>query len=323
MELKKHKEYSKLRLQELRNQISNIEELRKNELCVFTTGSYGRLEASENSDIDLFFIDTNPDSLTSNIDKTIINSEIIKICRSFDLPEFSKDGLFLKIHSLSEIKLQLGSPKDDYNNYFTTRLLLLLESQPIYNKELYEKSIDEIIESYFVDFHDHTKNFKPIFLANDIIRFWKTLCLNYEHRRRRKKNDLEMPKNEKIVAHSKNLKLKFSRKLIVFSFILKLVDLKGTITREDVRKIVLMTPIERLESLKDSNPEVGGKIQKAILSYQWFINKTQIPSTEMLEWISDRDERNDAFDKSRKFGDEIYDILDSVDKQSIISKLLI
>jgi hypothetical protein len=322
MKLSIHKDYSELRLKELRNRISQIEELRKNELCVYTTGSYGRLEASENSDIDLFFIDTNCENQTSNLDKTLINAEIIKICRNLDLQEFSKDGLYLNIHKLSDIKTNLGSPADDYKNYFTARMLMLLESKHLYNQELYDFSVKQLIESYFVDFHDHTINFKPVFLANDIIRFWKTLCLNYEHRRRRKQSD-GVESSEKYVAHSKNLKLKFSRKLTCFSFLLKLVDQEGIITREDVRNIVNMTPVERLVSLKENNPNLAGKIQTALNSYQWFIDKTQVPSEEMLQWISDRKERDNAFEKSRTFGQEIYDILDEIDKQSILPQLLI
>ena len=325
MEIEKHRDYSLLRITELTNRISQIDDLKKNDLCVYTTGSYGRLEASSNSDIDLFFLDTNNDEQTSNLDKTLINSEIIKICRNLNLPEFSKDGLYLNSLWIKDMKKYLGSASDDYYNYFTARMLLLLESRPIYNNELYEKSLDEIINCYFVDFHDHTVNFKPIFLTNDIIRFWKTLCLNYEHRRITKKEEktLDIPDNEKLVSHTKNLKLKFSRKLTCFSFILKLLDLDKTITQDDIKKIVLQTPIERLQSLKNNSVEVSSKIQKALNSYQWFIDKTQVPSNEMLSWISDRNERDDAFERSRQFGQEIFEILEVVDKQNILPKLLI
>ena len=35
----------------------------------------------------------------------------------------------------------------------------------------------------FKDFPDHPRTFQPIFLMNDICRFWKTMLLNYEHKR--------------------------------------------------------------------------------------------------------------------------------------------
>jgi predicted nucleotidyltransferase len=220
MELSKHKKFSKDKIKEIKKMMERISELKDNELCIFSTGSYGRLEASEHSDIDLFFLDTNKKKPTSNVDLILINSEVIKICRELKFPEFSKDGLYLKTHCLKDIKENLGSPADDYNNFYTARMLLLLESKPLYNQKLFEKCIDEIIDSYYVDFHNHTDDFKPIFLTNDIVRFWKTLCLNYEHKRISKNSEDVI----EGVVHSKNLKLKFSRKLICFSFILKLIS---------------------------------------------------------------------------------------------------
>ena len=149
MNIIQHREFSKLRLNELANRFKTIHELNDNKLCVFATGSYGRLEASPNSDIDLFFLDTDHSLQTSNLEKTIINAEIIKICRNLGLPEFSKDGLYLKSLWLKEMKDAIGSPADDYYNFFTARLLMLLESQPLYNEYLYEKALQEIINCYY------------------------------------------------------------------------------------------------------------------------------------------------------------------------------
>lgn len=321
MDLKEHIVYSKFRLNVLRDEIGEIKELAKNNLCIYTTGSYGRHEASKNSDLDLFFLDATEERPTSNIDKTLINAQVIKTCRAMELEEFSKDGGYLTIHNIGDILENLGSPADDYKNYFTARMLLLLESKPIYNEELHTKCLQKIIKRYFVDFHDHSKDFKAIFLANDIIRFWKTLCLNYEHGRHRKV--LDGDEKHKIVAHSKNLKLKFSRKLTCFSFIIQLAGFKGSITEEDLLKMSLLTPIERLTETESMYPEISDKVQNALNSYQWFINKTQIPSEKLLEWIADSDARDEAFDKSRQFAEELFSILESVDKQKLLSKLLI
>jgi predicted nucleotidyltransferase len=319
MELKEHKQFSERRIAELKDAIARIPELKKNKLCVFVTGSYGRLEASEHSDIDLFFLDTGK---TSNIDTVLINAEIIKICRNLKLPELSKDGLYLKAHRLKDIKEHLGGPADDYNNFYTTRMLLLLESQFLYNKELFNQCIDEIIDSYYIDFHHHTDNFQPIFLANDIIRFWKTLCLNYEHKRIQKKDD---DTNTKNIEHSKNLKLKFSRKLICFSFILKLVNCQKPISKKQIKEIMHMTPIERLQSIQkeSKNSKIKSNIQNIIDDYQWFINHTQVESETMLLWIADKKTRDDAFKKSNQFGQNLYNVLNEVDRNKLISKLLI
>ena len=314
-------EYSRIRLREISKRIKVILQLKDNYLCIYTTGSYGRYEASENSDLDLFFLDSNENKITSNIDKTLINAEVIKICRSMELPEFSKDGGYMTIHNIGNIKNELGSPNDDYYNYFTARMLLLLESKPIYNEELHLSCLEQIIKPYYVDFHDHSIGFKPVFLTNDIIRFWKTLCLNYEHRRRRKAN--EEGQVNKSVTHSKNLKLQFSRKLTCFSFILQLASFKGTINEKDILNIALLTPLERMNKLRSDVSGIEQIVQKILDSYKWFLDRTQIPSTQMLEWISNKDLRNEAFDKSREFGYNLFELLQKVDNQSILRKLLI
>ncbi len=98
-------------------------------------------------------------------------------------PTFSGDGKYLEVLSVSEMEAVLGSPRDDSLNAFTARMLLLLESQPLDYEELYETLLKRIIGFYYRDFPDHEAEFVPVFLLNDILRFWRTLTLNYEHHR--------------------------------------------------------------------------------------------------------------------------------------------
>ena len=75
--------------------------------------------------------------------------------------------------------------------------------------------------------------------------------------------------------------------------------------------------------MKNNNPEVEHLVQKIIDSYNWFLDRTQIPSEEMLMWISDKTLRNEAFNKSSEFGDTLLELLQAVDNQEIMKKLLI
>lgn len=206
--------YSLIRLKEISNRVKEIEQLGKNQLCIYTTGSYGRLEASENSDLDLFFLDSDIDHPTSNIDKTLINADVIKICRLMSLPGLAKMVDILQFIVFKILRMNLEAQT----------MIIIIISQPecycylrvnLFIMTYYTKNVlNKIINPYFIDFHDHSQSFKPIFLTNDIIRFWKTLCLNYEHRRKRK--SVEEEGGNKNVSHSKNLKLQFSRKLTCF-----------------------------------------------------------------------------------------------------------
>ena len=117
------------------------------------------------------------------IKKTLLDADLIRAAQELRFPDFSNDGEYLEVHYIDDILNNLGGPRDDFQNHFTARLLLLLESRPLYNESFYENVMKKIIYSYYRDYHDHEDSFSPIFLINDIIRFWRTLCLNYEHRR--------------------------------------------------------------------------------------------------------------------------------------------
>jgi UTP:GlnB (protein PII) uridylyltransferase len=96
-------QYSTIRLKEFKNRIENIKELSElSNFCIYTTGSYGRLEASEQSDVDLFFLNSDSKKVPK-IYKTLIDAQIITVCRNMGFPEFSSDGEYLQIHSINEM----------------------------------------------------------------------------------------------------------------------------------------------------------------------------------------------------------------------------
>lgn len=318
------KNYSTEIASKLKLEIQSIKEVEQCEdLCIYVTGSFARLEASKHSDLDVFFINVGQEKGSiSRINKTLIDAQLIKICRDLDFPEFSNDGEFLKIHDLCDMKEKLGSPADDFDNLFTARLLLLLESSPLYNEEKYQILIQEIVESYYRDYHDHESDFKPIFLVNDLIRFWKTLCLNYEHRRNRinlqSREDLSDEIKNK--SYLKNLKLKFSRLLTCFSMIIFLSKNHSVLTPQDVIEEVAFTPLDRLQrSCKDDTTT----LQKVYDEYAWFLDITGKPANEVIDWISERSNRDEAFGRARIFGQNIYQLLLSTTKDSATMRYLV
>jgi len=204
--LSARKKFAEGQLQTLRERTAKIAELSSQQnLSIYVTGSYGRHEAHRGSDLDLFFVFDGERPIEKTA-KILIDAELIKIARDMGFPPFSNDAKYLEIHSLQEMLDKLGGAEDDFKNFFTARMLLLLESRPIYGDTAYKRILTEIIDAYFRDYHDHTGDFRPLFLVNDILRFWKTLCLNYENRRNRPDERAEKNKH-----HLKNLKLKFSR----------------------------------------------------------------------------------------------------------------
>ena len=83
--------------------MSAIPELRTlRDLSIYVTGSYGRLEAHERSDLDLFFI-SNRDVPIDRTTKILIDAQLIRIARDMGFPPFSNDAQYLQIHSLNEM----------------------------------------------------------------------------------------------------------------------------------------------------------------------------------------------------------------------------
>ena len=315
------RDYARCRLDEIASRIDELEELQDlANLCIYVTGSFGRLEASEHSDLDLFFIHEGAsDTPISRIKKTLLDACLIRAARELEFPEFSNDGQYLSVHYLEDIMNALGGREDDFDNHFTARLLLLLESKPIHNTDVYNHAIQQIIQSYYRDYHDHETSFRPIFLMNDIIRFWRTLCLNYEHRRNRTGDD----EDRRNRSHLVNLKLKFSRLLTCHSAIALLSVNSGVLNQEDLLDVVRLSPLQRLEKIATCVPETDECISAMKMDYSWFLEKTGREKLNVLSWIADRENRNDAFERGRQFATNMYKMLCKVTDGSDTMRFLV
>lgn len=309
--IRKRREFGITRLDEFSGRVAGVSTLDGlADLCIYVTGSYGRLEASEHSDLDLFFIHRGSEKTDSipRISKILLDAELIRIGRDLGFPEFSGDGRYLAVHYIDDMRKALGSPADDFHNFFTARLLLLLESRPVHNGQLYEKLLEEVIGSYYRDYHDHESTFRPVFLLNDVIRFWRTLCLNYEHRRNRPPEE----EQQKAKNHMMNLKLKFSRLLTCFSAVVLLSRNREVVTPATLASITRLSPLDRLDRIAAHAPEVTPLVSELKERYSWFLDATGRPKDEVREWILSHENRDDAFARGREFAAGMYRLVQNV-----------
>ncbi|MDT7858332.1 hypothetical protein RQM47_16910 [Rubrivirga sp. S365] len=313
---------SDARLSDLRSEVQSIDELSGAPgLCVYVTGSYGRREASEHSDLDLFFLHegTRQEAGLTAIRETLVQADLVRINRRLGFPEFSGDGRYLQSHGLTEIEAHLGGPSDDYANLFTARLLMLLESQSVHNADVFDRAYRGVVELYFRDYKGHEEAFQPFFLVNDVLRFWKTLCLNYEHRRNRG-DEGEAAKNK---SRLKNLKLRFSRLNTCFSGVVPLIAPGAEGTVDDVVARLRPTPNERLSAIAVEVPEVRGTVARLLEFYAWFLEQTGRAEEDVLGWIADEDARTEAFEKARAYGDTYFDLLRALSDDDTLRYLVV
>ena len=267
-------------------------------LCIYATGSLARREATINSDLDAFFMlsDNEEERPIGRIRDVKILNAVLEAADENGFPDFSNDGEYLKFLHVDDVARHIGGREDDYKNAFTARMLMLLESCWIFEQSQFEKFQRNLIEVYFEDFHDHSKSFRPIFLLNDVLRFWRTLCLNYENGRHWRRD-----RDQSAKGHLDNLKLKFSRLNICFSFICHLLDQGPSLSHENALLTASIHPLQRLRDLRIRNPEIADKVAIMMHEYAWFLNVTGSPKDETLAWIGVEKNRITAFRHAAQF----------------------
>jgi len=290
--------------------------------CVYATGSFGRREASPHSDLDLFIVSLSSErdgvdrSNLSRLNEILLKAELIRASKELHFPEFDQDGRFLQSHTARKLIQSTGNQYDDAENTFTARLLLLLESKPLAGSEVHARIIDDVIERYWREFPDYYDRFMPAYLANDILRYWRTLCLNYEAGTSGQTTKKQLP-SDRAKRKIKNYKLKHSRMLTCYSAVLYLLFTyvrNGTVTPPDAQRMVCLTPTERVEfvahELKGSDP--ADSINNFLGKYERFLEVTSASQDEQVRWFSDETEKEKLREEQSEFGDMAYTILYSI-----------
>lgn len=319
------------RIRELRAQLSNAELLMSGKACAYATGSFGRREASQYSDLDLFMVGRRNGHIDSSgfegsqlkrLDEICIKADLIGATRTLGIPDFDGDGRYLIHYSVHELTKTLGTPEDDASNTFTARLLLLLESQPLLGEEVYGDIIDEVIASYWQDFEDHRDDFVPGFLINDILRLWRTFCVNYEARTEKQ------PDEKKAKRKLKNYKLKHSRLLTCYSAILYLLSVyrkRRTVTPNDAKLMSKLSPTGRLKCLlgDDEFKESHQALENVLSQYEEFLIKTNRAEKDLVKVFLDKESAGDYMTSAYHLGDHMFDALTSLGKQGRLHRLIV
>lgn len=261
--IKKASTYSKDAIDKVRGELEG--KVNTDFLTVVTVGSFARGEASDQSDIDFYVIYDSDNIEKGEVEK--IYDDIKKSVKKLDVRMPSDDGAFDALVKRSDFLVNFGG-NDDFNNNLTRRMLFLMECKWIFNEYFYESLFEDVVNKYVKE--EITQHQLCRFLLNDLIRYYRTMCVDFEFKTDEKGK----------TWGDRNIKLLFSRKLLYFSGVLTIAEtVQHTyITKRNIlRKYLLLTPIERIQGI------CGGRSNKVLEMYDEFIsNMSRAEVREML-----------------------------------------
>lgn len=224
------------------------------DVAVVLMGSWGRAEVTAGSDDDFMVLVRG--TKRDNVRPSIADVETILDRGHGD------QGIFGKPVASDRLAGWIGLDEDTNTN-LSLRLLLLLESVHATREHLHEAVIDQLVDRYL---DESVKDFRvPRFLLNDVIRYWRTICVDFAGKERRG------PEKWGI----RNAKLRTSRKVLFAGGLLPVFEC-SKLPRDEMpdflRRQLRMPPTDRIAQafLTHHASDAGGR---ALGAYDDFLGR--------------------------------------------------
>jgi predicted nucleotidyltransferase len=252
---------------------------------VVVFGSLARDEFTERSDVDwTLLIDGFADPKHLDLAR-----EVKGILKSMEANEPGQEGVFGNLAFSHDIIHQIGG-EDDTNSNTTKRILLILESCPIGRRDSFNRVLNHVLSRYIEEDSRFLRRDAalqvPRFLLNDFARYWRTMAVDFAHKRRARAG---------AGMSIRNIKLRMSRKLIFVSGLLGCFSVhlllgeaeKSALLAADdpsqefvrhLRRVFAQTPLEILAAVINRHDHLRPIGKKLFAAYDQFLGALRDPS---------------------------------------------
>jgi len=268
----------------------------KDQITIVTVGSYGRGEASESSDLDLYIL------FNSDRDaEDVIGDELRSIKRALDslVPnETGSTGTFGANVCIRFADIQSIGGKDDTNADITRRLLFLLEGTWLYGKERFRSYRQDLLGRYIKPNGSDGKLAR--FLLNDIIRYYRTIATDFEHKVSDQNKEWGL----------RQVKLRFSRKMLYFSGIVAVAETADLTQPQTLEKISDWFDHQGLERIYKAAPDLK-QTRQVLELYEHFLEQISNPEVRQTLEQLEKEERENCppYCELREKGVELSNVL--------------
>lgn len=213
------------------------------ETSVVLLGSWGRAEVTGVSDLDWLLVDAKRSRAP------VGSSEPIPMAQLALDPEYAGTPVAAHLQDLREILSRHGADPgsqgtfgtavhvadlaqkigldEDSNQNLTRRMLLVLESVAATGADHHRRALERIITTYL---DGRTRDYRPPrFLLNDLIRYWRTIAVDFEGKRR------EQDDHKWAV---RNVKLRTARKVLFMGGLLPVLACRNLRSDEMARYLL-------------------------------------------------------------------------------------